>query len=215
MNSLIANPIFSLTGADSRALGMLAAVIHPVPEPGVYRGTIAGASGSERDFTLVVDATDVAHSASVDLAGATASAAAGCGCSPSAATTYRTGTGYVVFYVGSGVDRYYVRFGRAGAPERDAFDSRVLRDGDNFAVTLLRPGRYRVTEPEHRHKATIRVNPIGERDRASLREPVRVSVGAHGFSESRLEVVALQGLVFEVRANAAILIEPESFDDTR
>ncbi|MDP9105623.1 MAG: hypothetical protein M3N49_06790 [Candidatus Eremiobacteraeota bacterium] len=213
MSNLVMHPIFSLTGADSTALTMLGVIVHPVTEPGVYRGTIVAASGGERDFTLVVDASDLAQSVAIDLAAPPVAESGGCGCPGTGGATYRTGTGHVVFHVGSGVDRYYVRLGRAGAPAHDVFDSRTLRDGDRFAARLLRPGRYRVTELEHRHAATITVGRLGSRDRSRLREPVRVSLGARGFSDRDLEVISLQGLLIEVGANAAIRIEPERFED--
>jgi hypothetical protein len=215
MNSLIVNPIFSLSGADSRALTMLAVVVHPVSEPGVYRGTIVAAAGDERDFTLVVDANDVAQSVAIDLAGAAHAAGAGCGCERCTGEAYRTAPGYVAFQVGSGIGRYSVRLARANSSEGNVFDSRLLGAGDIFAATLLRPGRYRATELEHRHTATIQVVRLGDRDRSVLHEPVRISADAHGFSERQLEIVSSQGLVVEVRAKAAILIEPEWFDDHR
>jgi hypothetical protein len=211
MNSLLGHPIFSLSGADSTALTMLGAIVHPVDEPGVYGGTIVAASGAQRDFTLVVDANDVARNAAIDLAGARPPGG-GCSCDASA-ETYRMGPGHVTFHVGSGVDRYHVRLGRRDATDAEVFDSRLLCDGDRFAATLLRPGRYRATDLEHHHRATVTVRRLGARDRALLREPVRVSLGGRGFSKHEFEVISLQGLLIEIGAKAAIRIEPERFED--
>jgi hypothetical protein len=91
------------------------------------------------------------------------------------------------------------------------FDSRRLDRSDLFTATVLRPGRYRVSNDGTGATANLTVA-YPERGRGPLRpgEPVRVEVG-QDFSPPEFTVEPTQGQVYEIGAPARIrldLVEP-------
>jgi hypothetical protein len=93
------------------------------------------------------------------------------------------------------------------------FDSRRLGHGDFFALTPLRPGRYRLVNHLNKREGTITVAypVIGDRPYRPP-EPIEVECGQGGFSPSTIALQPAQGLVFKIATEARLtidLIEPD------
>jgi hypothetical protein len=95
-----------------------------------------------------------------------------------------------------------------GSDRRVVFNSRQLEEGDVFAATVLRPGRYNVMNSLTNASASLdvaypgRPGPGGDKPQ----QPVQVTVGA-GFSPAEIVVQAAQGQVYTTNTPSRILIE--------
>jgi hypothetical protein len=208
--------LFTQFGLDSGALTLLGTVVHQFTEPGEYRGAAGGPGGASTPFYLTVDKSPAVNQVNIDLAtlGAPAVAASGCDCEtpPTASNRFSLGAhGYAVFHVSGGAGGHYVKIGRAAAaPAAKDFDSTSLKNGDLFAATILRPGRYKVTNAHHKgaKHSDLTVTYPG-RGKAAFQPPptLRVECTAAGFSSPRLELKATQGIVFTCQDPSRIVIE--------
>jgi hypothetical protein len=131
------------------------------------------------DFGFVV-AEDGRAQLDVDVAKVAGAGRTGCGCciDPDADPHLRAG-GMLLVHVGSGRGAYAVVVTAGeGDAQHVVFDSRRLEKGDIFTATVLRPGRYAVTNTLNGARAELEVR-YPERRREPLRaaEPVQVRVG--------------------------------------
>jgi len=214
--------LFTQTNVDSGALTLHGMVIHTFREPGEYQVALLWNNETIRRFPLIVDDQAETMQVNIDLA-----------------ALHRPGTqhteeymlkpgGSAVFHVGRGTGGYAVIATRLGEPqpheghgkrpERAAtpmpFDSRELREGDMFAVTLLRPGVYSLTNNTVRAKGNLVVTypkPRGRHEAAP--EPVTVECTEKGFVPERVELQPFQGLLFRVSAPSRIRIDLVKPDD--
>jgi len=205
---MINTEIFTQIGLDSGALTLLGAVAHPVHEPGPYRGVVLRDGEEVADFGFVV-AEEGRAQLDVDVAKVAGAGRTGCGCctDPDADPHLRAG-GVLLMHVGSGRGAYAVVVSAGeGDAQRVVFDSRQLEKGDLFTATVLRPGRYAVTNTVNRTRAELEVR-YPERRREPLRaaEPVQVRVGDR-FDPERLAVQPTQGQVYAVETSARVVIE--------
>jgi hypothetical protein len=121
--------------------------------------------------------------------------------------------GWVSFTAPAGAVRRRVLVTPAGDGGED-FDSRRLGPGDVFAVTLIRPGRYAVTNDASGARAEVRVTyPQVGSSPYRPPDPATVDCGANGFSEAAIVLGPAQGLVFQIGAEARIRIELVEPDD--
>lgn len=95
----------------------------------------------------------------------------------------------------------------------ELFDSRRLDEGDMFAVTMIRPGRYdlRNTETEARGQITVAYPTVGDEPYRPP-GPVAVDCTDQGFSMSDIDLMPAQGIIFRVRTPSRIqidLVEPD------
>lgn len=205
---MINTEIFTQIGLDSGALTLLGAVAHPVHEPGPYRGVVLRDGEEVADFGFVV-AEEGRAQLDVDVAKAAGAGRTGCGCctDPDADPHLRAG-GMLLVHVGSGRGAYAVVVSAGeGDARRVVFDSRQLDKGDLFTATVLRPGRYAVTNTVNRARAELEVR-YPERRREPLRaaEPVQVRAGDR-FDPERLAVQPTQGQIYAVETSARVVIE--------
>ena len=237
MSLLLNRTLLQQTDADSGALTMLAAVVHRPRSTGDHAGTVYRGEQAVGEFTLRVLEEPAPLQVHVDLAtqGLRGEARrslkrkpddACCddetGAGVGEAPVYSIGQeGHVVFHVSTGAGGYSVQLaeiGQAGRREearRDesrTWDSRELEEGDHFAVTLLRPGTYRVSR-EAGAKAEIRLA-YPQRGKTAYRPPeaLHVSVTDRGFEPERIELQPLQGQVFEIGVRSRLtisLVEPD------
>lgn len=142
--------------------------------------------------------------------------------------------GYLVFHVSWGRAGYHVTLAEpAEEGPKTVFDSRRLAEGDLFALTLLRPGRYEVRTRKGRGSekggegsgaaagepsGQIRVAyPTPGRTSRRPEGPARISVEDGALEPAKVEVDPAQGLVFECRqkecAIAVELVEPDDGPD--
>lgn len=222
------------TNADSGALTMLAAVVHRPRQPGTYGGTVYRRDQAVGEFTLRVLDEDGPLQVHVDLAMQGLRGGSGrpadnrhddacCDDEHDAqttdATTYTVGRdGHAVFHVSTGAGGYAVQL--AGVGEREGeqgaqtWDSRELQEGDLFAVTLLRPGTYRVANEVARAEAQIRLA-YPQRGKAAYRPPdaQHIAVTESSFEPNRIELQPLQGQVYEIHAGSRIKIALDEPDD--
>lgn len=222
------------TDADSGALTMLAAVVHSPRKSGIYSGTVYRGEDAVGEFSLRVLDEPGPLQVHVDLA--TQRLAGGSGrpsrgrdddpCCDEAggseahdAPTYTVGRdGNAVFHVSTGVGGYAVQLagfgGQEGHDRAQTWDSRELQEGDLFAVTLLRPGAYRVTNDVTRVEAQIRLS-YPQRGKTAYRPPEaqRIAVTDKGFEPDRVELQPLQGQVYEIRAASRLRISLTEPDD--
>jgi len=225
MKTLVNRHLFTQTGVDSGALTMHGMVIHTFREAGEYQIALLWNNETIRRFPLIVDNSAEAMQVDIDLV-----------------ALQRHDThhgaeeqfmlkpgGNTVFYVSRGAGGYAVLATRLGEqqpreegqgkrPERTPtpapFDSRELRDGDMFAVTLLRPGAYSLTNAPGRAKGELVVAYPKQRTRYDpTPEPVTVECTDKGFVPSRVELQPMQGLVFRVLTPSRIRIDLSKPDD--
>lgn len=119
--------------------------------------------------------------------------------------------GYLAFTAPAGAIRQRVSVTSAGGGEE--FDSRRLGQGDIFAVTLMRPGRYSVVNALGGARAEARVT-YPEVGSSPYRppDPATVECRADGFSDASVTLAPAQGLVFHLETDARIqikLVEPD------
>lgn len=210
--------LFSQIGLDSGALTMLGAIVHRFPEPGEYRGVVTGSDGEGSVFHLSVEKGRAAAQVNVDLAAVAARVSPSpchCGTDHGGEPHYVAGTGSpVLFHVSGGRGGYAVHVSRSEErPQPKAFDSRVLRDGDLFAATILRPGLYAVVnraDEQGAARGSIEVvyPPIGKAPHRPP-GPVGIRCTGRGFEPSTVRLSAMQGCLFTCERPARIRIELE------
>jgi hypothetical protein len=205
---MINTEIFMQIGLDSGALTLLGGVAHPVHEPGPYRGVVLRDGEEVADFGFVV-AKEGRTQLDVDVAKVAGAGRTGCGCctDPDAAPHLRAG-GMLLVHVGSGRGAYAVVVNAGeGDARRVVFDSRRLEKGDLFTATVLRPGRYAVTNTVNGARAELEVR-YPERRREPLRaaEPIQVRAGDR-FDPERFAVQPTQSQVYTAETPARVVIE--------
>jgi hypothetical protein len=206
--SMINRNILKQTVFDSGALPTLCSVIHTLSAAGEYFGTLILNEQPAGNFTIVVEDKAPNNQATIDLAALQPGLPRHF--SRAAGDRFRLRTnGNVVFYVSEGGGGYAVTLSRAGAERREAiFDSRALRDGDIFLVTLLRPGAYRLANTLANQEAKISVGyPEAGKTRLThlVVEPVEVT--ERGFSRQQVEMRSAQGLALQCNAPSRLRLE--------
>jgi plastocyanin len=219
MNMTFDQNLFTQTGLDSGLLTMLGAVIHSLPEPGEYRGSVHKAGGEQAVFYITVDKNSPVAHADIDLATlreyATNSAQKEC-CGESTENRFTVNPkGYVVFHVSGGSGGFSVHLRRAEEdPKTQVFNSQELGEGDIFSATILRPGTYSVVNLPAKARGELVVS-YPEIGKAAYRPPapLHVQVTQRGFEPARVELKPGQGVVFEIKASARIVTELLKPDD--
>jgi len=243
MNLHLNRTLFQQTDADSGALTMLAAVVHRPPEPGLYAGTVYRGEQAVGEFTLRALDEPGPLQVHVDLATQRLRGETGrkprrrvddpcCDddrdSETGEAASFTVGRdGHAVFHVSTGAGGFAVQLAGVGKRDRraegreeggaeasDTWDSRELREGDLFAVTLLRPGTYRVANEAASAEAKIRLA-YPERGKTAYRppEPMHIAVTKTGFQPEGIDLQPLQGQVYEVQAPSRIRISLTEPDD--
>ncbi len=209
--------VFGQIGVDSAALGLLSSSVHRFGTPGRYVGAAYVGDDPRGEYEVVVD-DDGRPATQIDLStygpSRRRSGGACCGSGDQPRPTYHVATGgYVSFYVGSGTERWATVVG--DPREKGAeFDSRHLLEGDLFAASVLRPGRYvvRNTLGEGRTELVV---PAVRPGKAPYRpaDPIHTRMAAFAGRAS-IRLGQAQGLVFTISEPARVLIElDEAFDD--
>lgn len=221
MSKVYIDPNIAQTGLDSGALTMLGAVARRFAEPGEYRGTVRRGDTIEKVFYLLVDRESPVASADIDLAKLAGSLPqqeeTGRDCCPGEAEARFSVNprGYVLFRVSGGRGGYSVNLRRADPDEKTpVFNSTVLDGGANFSARVLRPGAYSVTNAHGEARASLTVAyPPKAFSGFHPPEALRVEVTERGFQPEKIELMPAQGLIFECRAPARIVITLERPDD--
>jgi len=220
MSKLLIDPNIAQTGLDSGALSMLGAVVRRFEEPGEYRGTVRRGDAIEKVFYLSVDKESSVAVADIDLAklaGSVPQEDTGKGCCPDEgeARFSVNPRGYVLFRVSGGRGGYSVNVRRADPDEKTpVFNSTALDGGANFSARVLRPGTYAVTNARGKARASLTVG-YPPKAFSGYRPPeaLRVEVTERGFQPEKIQLMPAQGLIFDCRAPARIVITLERADD--
>jgi len=207
--------MFTQTSLDSGSLTMLGAVIHNFSEPGEYMGTILRKDEAVGRFQLTVDKECPTMQVDIDLPKIHQPTQEYCKSEPVKRFVVNP-QGYVLFYVSRGAGGYAVVVGRLEdkGKEKPSFDSRELKEGDIFAVTMIRPGTYSVTNIRTDAKGEIVVAypKIGE---VPYRPPKPVSIECteKRLILDRIKIEAAQGQVYRIKTPSRIKIELVKPDD--
>ena len=198
--------VFTRRAFDSRALTVLATLIHHFQEVGdcdlfVQRG------GQVVFRTHVhVVAEDAPRQIDVDLA-ALPQAETGCGCEGAAGYTLAAG-GVMTFHAAEGIGQYVVKITRRSGREKHVVldSSEVIPAGDLFAVTLVRPGTYEVRGPRSSGRIHVSLPKKDEGYRPD--QPVLVELTKRGtFKPRAVRILAGQTVVFLCTIPAQISVE--------
>jgi hypothetical protein len=237
MNSVTDLPVFTQTSFDSGALSGLGAVVHRLTQSGEHRVTVLQGEKAIQTFPLRVMAMPAQPPAGphplptagpvevhVDLGRALAAPGQVAPLLPGDLAVIEQG--YAVFHAPPGSGGLAVQLNapqaETGAP---IFDSRKLQNGDIFAVTLLRPGRYSLTNTLRGTgtgpasggtgaQGEIRVSyPVISDQPYRPPDPLQVQVNEGGFQPNSIQLQPVQGLIFHVGNVAARiqieLVEPD------
>lgn len=219
MKARINTYAFRQTRIESASLGVLGTIAHPISDEGDYAGTVLQRGIQVAMFQLRVDSEVKNPQADIDLATLI----------PERKRREErfkelsfavTSKGYLVLYISQGPGGFHVLLDKLGV-DKDykgkplrVFDSRTLQQDDVFIVSLLRPGRYEVTNQLDKSRGQIKVAyPMSEKQPFSPPPPERVSVSEEGFNPAELGIRAAQGVVFTIQAAKASLkvnlVEPD------
>jgi hypothetical protein len=122
--------------------------------------------------------------------------------------------GYLSFKTGRphGYRCYVTNAG--GSTDGLEFDSTELGPSDIYAQTLVRPGRYSVTNALTEVRADLTVSyPKLEPTPYQPPDPLRVTCREEGFGQDPMELSPVQCVIFELDSPARILIELTEPDD--
>lgn len=227
--------LLTQTSLDSGALTMLGTVIHNFSEPGEYKGSVILGRRTVGEFYLTVDKECKATQVNIDLS-----------ILHQLASKHRkiiekrfvvNPKGYAVFHVSRGAGGYAILVGKIGEKsESGMFDSRELKKDDLFAVTLIRPGTYSVTNVNTKAKSEIVVTypkiekirkpyyppePILIECTKKAFEPGKIMEKAFeqnkstkkAFKQGRIEIKPAQGQVYHIRTQSRIKIRLVRPDD--
>lgn len=207
--------VFQQIGVDSGALGLLSASVHRFDRPGTYAGTAYVDDTARGEYDVVVDESGP-PAVQVDLSSVgPRSRRQGDPCCDDgpARPTYHVGVGgHVSFCVTSGTERWATVVGDPREKSAE-FDSRRLDEGDMFAASVLRPGRYSVRNTYGEGRTEL-VVPAARPGKEPYRpaDPVRTRM-AETAGRKSLRLGQAQGLVFTAAAPTRIVIElDEPFD---
>jgi hypothetical protein len=208
-------PVFTQQRFSSAALTVLSTLIHRFTEAGTYQVAVTG-SGTTRIDSLTVSLVGTHQQVNIDMAkagnargssGAGDHANGGCCCEPAAGRDLAVG-GVVAFYASGGTGVYTVAITRLGEREKHVVmdSSKTVPSGDLFAVTLVRPGAYRIMDEVSSSVAEAHVS-IPERQRIDPEVVAMMKLGEGGFQPTSTRLNAGQSLVVECSSDARLVFE--------
>jgi hypothetical protein len=203
MKDFINYHIFTQTTLDSGALTQLGAVVHKFPDPGHYVGSIIHRDQSIGRFYLSVDPDCSATQVNIDLATIGEDRVTEEWSNHLPENRFVVGSdGYGVFHVSRGAGGFAATVTQSGGNPSESgkqFDTRELKRGDVFAVTLIRPGTYRVVNLGTTVRGEIVVAyPQVRNELYRPGEPVAVRCHDNSFEPSLIKIAAAQGQVYHI-----------------
>ena len=224
MNARINQHLFADKPIDSGALTVACSVVHNFPEPGTYACAVVVGKKTEATFHVAVGDEYPATHVTVDLATAgRASAGEKCECEGGAGADGRhfevNTKGFAVFYVSRGAGGYAVRaVGKLRKNDKPlVFDSRELRAGDIFTISLLRPGSHALSNSTGAKGKITVLYPGAKKGRELYNRapPVEVRCTTGEFNPKEIEAEVAQGQVYRIETAepSRIKIELTKADD--
>jgi hypothetical protein len=172
-------------------------------------GTGAGAGAAENDCGCGGGGSGAAAHAHAHAAGA---AGAGGAAPPAAASGVPrvSPKGYVQFFVSQGAGGYSASVSKEGG-DKFLFETTQLGAGDLFAVSLLTPATFSMTNTAGAATGTIAVTFSKEvAARLKTTVPVYVDASKGTFSTKAIQLSAGQGLVFRIKDTARIVVQQQT-----
>lgn len=211
--------VFSLRPLESNALTVLTTLLHHFPEPGVYelfvrrggqvihRGPIH-VIGEKRSDPADDRPGQAPYQLNIDLATLGRSSSEGCACQSEERYVLNTG-GVIGFYVSAGTGRYTVTISQIAADKKAMLldSTEALPPGDFFAVTLVRPGIYTVTNrlADSQMKVQVRLPRRGEAYRPDNANLIQAELGR--FTPDSASIFAGQSLLFQAAVPSQLVVE--------
>jgi len=225
MNLISKLGVLTQTNYDSGSLGGLASVVHPVTEAGQHPLTILQTDKAVQSLVLTVQSIPKDTGAVKDAAAANVPAAlqidlsaivnAPGQLSAKLSELVVAASGYTMFHAPAGTSGFAAQLHASGATDQPpVFDSRQLGNGDIFATTMFRPGRYTVTNKVNNAQAQLRVSyPVISSTPYSPPEAFEVQLDQNGFQPNDIQLKPAQGIVFHISNTLARitidLVEPD------
>lgn len=214
-------PVFTQQRFSSASLTVLTTLIHRFTEPGTYQVTVTG-GGATRSDSVDVSADGPHQQVNIDMSkpgdgrgsSRTGEAGGGCCCEPAAGRDLAVG-GVAAFYASAGTGAYRVSVTHTGEREKRVVldSSKTVPRGDFFALTLVRPGTYTITDELSSATSTVRVL-VPERGRTDTEVVALLKLADGRFEPSTAELLAGQSVVVELDAEGRIACELDDPDET-
>lgn len=213
----ILNTLLESTAFDSAAPSGTATLVHTFEHPGTYSmvvlredgvvarfGLTVGAEAPDRKSIpehVIVDVHAIQHQRSI-------------GSTPDRDPLLVRPGGSVAFRNSGHSEPYAVVAQPVGDAKVQAYDTRRLEQGDIFAVTLIRPGEYAISNQDTKSEGRVVVSyPVIGAQPYRPPSPVFVDCGEKGFDPQRIELKPAQGIVFRVLVPSRIKIKLIRPDD--
>lgn len=194
---------------------MLTSVIHQFGTPGFYRAEVRLKGQFVASYAFEVSETSGVNQLDVDLASLhhQAQRRSGCACEAQAQEggPVVSPRGYVVFFVSHGDGGYSVVVGGSGGEGHPAFNSEALAEGDLFALSLLEPVGYQMTNRLGSARGRIEVSFSRESARqVKTLEPIYVGTWRDRFDPATVAAASTQGIVFRIHDAARVVVERDA-----
>ena len=214
--------LFTQTNLDSGALTVAASVIHSFPVAGTYDGLVGRGDNLLTSFHLVVDEKSTTMQLNLDLAELARpdKAVNECQCKDDSKTSSHfevNPKGFVLMYVSKGAGGYAVRISGVDKDKPIQFDSRDLKAGDLFVVSLLRPGTFSLTNKTGAKGTIVVAFPPAKRGNELFNraKPAEIKCLDKEFVPPKIDLEVAQGQIYriETKEGSRIKIELVKADD--
>jgi hypothetical protein len=214
MNLSVNRHLFTQTTLDSGSLTMGLAVIHNFSEEGDYFGTILHKENEDvGNFQLTIDRECPAMQADIDLFKLHQPVLGKSKCNSSTSENERrfilNPNGYAIFYVSNGAGGYSAMVGESrGGIQSRIFNSLELMEGDMFAVTMVRPGYYKVINTYDRTRGELfmaypKIGKVPYRPPS----PISIECTKDGLAPNSIKIEYAQGQLYRFKTPSRIKIE--------
>jgi hypothetical protein len=201
--------VFVQRPLDSSELSVLATLFHRFPVRGDYEVFVRRDAQVVRRLRVRVEEGNAPNQIDIDLAESSLSASTRqAACLEDQEFLLKT-NGVIAFYASQGIERYTVSVTQDLREKRlTLLDSRKpLPEGDLFAVTLVRPGAYRVVNLTGKAEGQIQVS-LPPREKYRADQVTLVECTKEGFQPREVSVYSGQSVAFHCRVPAQIRVEP-------
>jgi hypothetical protein len=199
--------ILTTSTLDSGALGVLANVVHQFPA-GRYYAVVRREGQDVGSTHFLVENSSTNMQLTIDLA----SVAAPVRPTPAPEIPTVSPKGYVLFYVSGDAGGYSV-VAREEGIAKPVFDSTTLSGDDLFAVSLLEPATYSMTNQVGNITGEIQVTPIPEGTDLRTLPTQYVDVNSASFDPAKVSIHSAQGLVFRIKSPARVVINKQKGEE--
>lgn len=210
---LLNREVFTRRAHEATALRVLGTLIHRLPDAGTHELFVFG-NGSLIHRAPVDVADGGSFQINIDMT------------KPMDARYHIAPGGALGFFASSGSGQYHVRIDQIKGKERVVVldSTKGVPAGDLYALTLVRPGRYRVVDTVNKGEAVVTVEMPARPPQRRLRDaasasraatpryrpdqPTGLFVGRGEIKPHEVRILAGQTVVFECSLAANVRVEP-------